>query len=259
MKRLLAAVALVAATAFLAPAPAAAAAPADPVKALERQYVPGHGVEFVLRETSVGRRRTTSFTMSGELEFDRSGVVAADVSVRGLDDLLGKNFKKIRFLYADRRLYIRPVGTKEGLPEGKSWVRLPAGDSDGEIFDFDTIRPSALKTLISRATSVKDRTYRGALSGKHAEAVSGGSGRFSYLLTLYSTGLPKRSVFHWKSDNEILGPRDHYSEMRLTNWGMKVDIAPPSEDQVIDTDDLSPLILEELSEIPDGAISSLGR
>ncbi|MFC4010646.1 hypothetical protein ACFOY2_25690 [Nonomuraea purpurea] len=273
MKRLLAAAAAAAALVSASPAQAAptptptaspvaaqakpVAAP-DPVKALKSQFVAGRGVKVSdnLR-TGIKGKKFSSSQLNSVFEFGASGIVAADVTQQ-IRTGEGKKMASTRVIIVGKAAYIQSnMLTTQDLPEGKKWVRL---DQPGKLYasnhPVDVFQPAGLKSLITKAKSVKNGVYQGTITRKQSKKTPSTSA-FDYRLSLDSAGLPSG----FRTDQEIkLGKRDllqRTADSRYSAWGFKVTIKAPAEEQVIDIKDLGPALQEEIQELPNEALASL--
>ncbi|MEU4326412.1 hypothetical protein [Nonomuraea dietziae] len=267
MRRLIAAAALtvsvvaVATPAFAHTAPASAA-PKNPVEALKKQFVAGHGVR--ISETSTmttdGKSSGPVGRMTGVLEFGKSGVVSSDLTRRSKgvtvkpDDEFAALFSPTRYVSVKGQTYAKGGIYATDLPEGKKWVRVPgtpeASLSGSQMINiFDT---TVLKTVLKGAKSVRGGVYKGAITLSDLSKASGGSavkGKFgkikiAYAVTLNAKQLVTRVTSEAKMDFGLLGVMSMTADTRFTAWGSKVSIVAPPEDEVIDAADLD-------SEVPD--------
>ncbi|MER6578004.1 hypothetical protein [Nonomuraea sp. NPDC001023] len=269
MKRIIAGLALASAAALVTATPAQAA-PADPAKALKKQYVAGHGVRFTeTSRSSMDGKSTGATKTSGVLEFGRSGIVASDVRNHGI----GKNadvfasLMPARVITVGKHVYAQGGLYSEGLPEGRKWVRYP--DTGMRISTsnqmLDVFEPKVLKALVSHAASTKGGIYRGSVTVKELGKIYGQSVnkkvakvKVSYLLAVDSKGLVTRVVSDWTLDYGILGTSHSTTETRFTGWGVKVKVKAPPADQVTDVADLGDDSTIPQN-IPDGSLNSLGN
>ncbi|MEV0235680.1 hypothetical protein [Nonomuraea sp. NPDC050786] len=255
MKRVLAG-ALAAATLITA-SPAQAAV--DPVKALKKQLVAGHGVKVseTDRATSSDHKTDATFRMTGVLEFGASGIVASDFTVRYVSRKRKADPMPMRWVSVGRDIYLQSTS---GLPEGKTWVHL---DLRGPLISFqptDLSRPVVLKGLIAHAKTAKAGVYRGSITQEQVRRLNGKSGTgFAYRLDIGPKGLPERLITDEKLDFGTYGWMRDAVTTRYTDWGTKVTIKAPPEEQVVDSKDLTGAafdeLMEEIKSIPDGALA----
>ncbi|MEV4168546.1 hypothetical protein [Nonomuraea sp. NPDC049709] len=258
MKRVLAAVAAVVTGIVIAGGTPAQAAAPDPVKVVKSKFAPGHGVKVSeVTMTKPKGKKSVFMEVTGTYGFGRSGVVAADLTLRSaLDEKVS-----IRFLAVGTRVYMSSDAIDDRLPEGKTWVRMDVPDAGRapSLQPVDIFRPPYLKGLLSHASSVRNGVYRGELSYKQAKKIDGG-GAFDYRLSTDSTGLPTR--FHTGQGSLFGGGRD-YTDTRYSAWGHEVSIVDPPDHEVITeavlTDTVYDQMLEEIKEIPIEALGSVGR
>ncbi|GAA3243514.1 hypothetical protein [Nonomuraea helvata] len=249
MKRVLAAA--VAAAALVTASPAQAAV--DPVKALKKQFVAGHGVTISeVSRTQQEGKKLEYLRMTGTFAFGESGVVASDITLRGA--LKPSSEAALRFLIIGKKVYAQSAGFKRELPEGKSWLLLDdASNASATTQPIDIFRSGKLKSLLSHAKSAKGGLYRGSFHGDRERQA------FDYRLSVSSTGLPSRFHTSSKSDYGTLGWYRETTDSRYTAWGHKVTIEAPPEDQVIDIKDAEAAldeVLEEIQVIPNEALAT---
>ncbi|NRQ37938.1 hypothetical protein HII36_39830 [Nonomuraea sp. NN258] len=265
MKRILTGLALAAAATLVA-TPPAQAAPVDPVKALKKQFVAGHGVR--ISETSVikadGKNAGTMKT-TGTFAFGKKGVAASDLRNRTTDDAAA-GLTPSRVITIGGHSYAQGGVFSEDLPEGKKWVRYP-GEATGTTFNqmLDVLNPKMLKVFVAKAKSFKGGTYRGAITFSELSKLNGtkmggslGKIKFNYRITVNSKGLVNRLVSDWTMDFGILGKFTSITDTRYTGWGSKVTVKAPPADQVITPEEAGP-DSGIPQDIPDNSISSLGK
>ncbi|MEV6031812.1 hypothetical protein AB0L65_11720 [Nonomuraea sp. NPDC052116] len=242
MKRVLAAA--VAATALVTAAPAQAATP-DPVKALKSQFVPGHGVKISeLGRTVAKGKKPTALRVTGTFEFGASGVVASDVTIRGS---FLKSSEKIVFraVTVGKQSYIQSKDYEKTLPEGKTWLNIgEASRAESTFHPFNIFQPAQLKGLLSHAKSNTGSLYRGTLTAKQTNKLSGlyFGPSVDYRLSIGSSGLPSRLFTGAKNSSGGLDTVD----TRYSDWGHKVTIKAPPEELVISSEELDQQALDEL-------------
>ncbi|SDH86621.1 hypothetical protein [Nonomuraea jiangxiensis] len=268
MKRILAGVALAASAALLTAVPAQAAS-ADPVKALRKQFVAGHGVRISETARSLlGGKPNGTTTTTGVYGFGKTGVVAADVRTRVVGGESDKLPAPPRVITVGDSTYAEGGLFSEKLPEGKKWVRYAmAGDPRSGSQPLDVFDPEVLKALVSQAKSSKGGTYRGsiafgALGRIYGEKVHKELSKVSigYTLDLNSKGLVTRVRSEYSLDFGLLGKTTSVVDTRFTGWGSKVTIKAPAADTVIDLEEIddSGTDAEVLQEIPGNSLNSLG-
>lgn len=264
MKRILAGLALASAATLVTATPAQAA-PADPVKALKKQYAAGKGVR--ISESAVtkvsGTKTDGTVTTNGTLAFGKSGIVASDLRIGGkgaslLSAAPPRSITVGKYTYAQGGLF------SQQLPDGKKWVRYPnTGIPRTGNQPLDIFRPKVLKELVSEAKSVKGGSYRGAitfgrLAKLYGEKVDKRLGKvaISYVLDVNSKGLVSRLRSQYAFDFGLLGKTTSTVNTRYTGWGSKVTVKAPPADQVIDYSELG----EDSGvpqEIPDSSLDAL--
>ncbi|GAA2210737.1 hypothetical protein GCM10009850_061960 [Nonomuraea monospora] len=250
----------VAAATLVGAVPAQASAP-DPVRAVKRQFVAGHGVKF--SETLIAEgKKEVYMRVTGTYGFGPSGVVAADLTLRST--LVSKKPTTMRLLAVGKRVYMQTDELRKDFPEGVKWIRME--DTEGRLRapsnqPVDIFQLPQLKGLLSHATSVRNGVHRGTLTGRQANQIkaSMSTNGFDYRLSTGSTGLPTRLRTAVK---DSLFTSLNHVDTRYSAWGHAVTISEPSDDEVIDIDDLSADLADDLvdvQEIPDGALGSLAH
>lgn len=250
MQRIIAGLALGAST-LVTVAPAQAA-PINPVKALERQLSPGHGVRFSM-STRVVTESSAIFRVSGTLEFGKSGIIAADQSTRfhrakGMKQSAWDEYASLtpeRELVHGGYLYGRGGDLDARLP-AKKWIRYGPGHSARSPQEIDTFRVKQLQKLVADAKYVKG-AYRGSITWTELRELNGEEGidgdvgktRIDYLLDTDSKGLVHRLVSKWTVRVGGGRPDVILAETRFTDWGTKVAIKAPPESEWIDAKDLT--------------------
>ncbi|WP_181019855.1 hypothetical protein [Nonomuraea typhae] len=242
----------------------AQAAPKDPVAALKKQFVAGHGVRVAetVKIESDGRKNTA--TTTGVLAFGKSGVVASDLRLKGKG---GAGLGASRTISVKGHTFLQGGIFGENLPEGKKWVRYPSAGASplGMNQLIDVFQPKVLKTVLAKAKPGKGDVYRGSITMKDLTKASGGkiTGRFAkvkidYLVDLDSRGLVSRVTSTVALDFGLLGTIKSTADSRYTAWGARVTVKAPPKDQWIDFSELGPD--SDLPEsLPEDAITSLGQ
>ncbi|MER7501092.1 hypothetical protein AB0L05_22100 [Nonomuraea pusilla] len=266
MKRIIAGLALTTAAALATAAPAQAA-PADPVKALKKQFSAGHGVRVSeTSRTSMKGESLMTMKTSATLAFGAKGVVASDVRNRSAKkDAFASIFTPERAITVGGYQYAKGGLFSEELPEGKKWVRYPGGEPSGTYNQvLDIFRPKVLDALVTRAKTAKGGTYSGVISYKDIAKLYGqkpdkllGKIKVKYALGVNAKGLVTRLTTDWALDFGVLGKVRSQTETRYTGWGSKVTVKAPPKSEWIDIAELGP-DAEVPKEIPDNSINSLG-
>ncbi|WP_433437504.1 hypothetical protein [Nonomuraea sp. CA-141351] len=270
MKRILAGLALTTAAALVTATPAAQAASVDPVKALQKQLVPGHGVRISekTRLTLDGKSIGATTRTTGTFEFGKKGIVATDLKnhAAGSDKSLASALAPPRIITVGGHSYVQGGLFSEDLPEGKKWVRY-AAEAGGGTYNqiIDIFEPKVLKAIVSHAKSFKGGTYKGALTYKelakvYGQKVSGAIGKtkIDYALKVNSKGLVTQLTSGWSMDFGVLGKTRSITETRYIGWGSKVRIKAPDKDLWIDVADLSE-DSQVPQEIPNNSLNSLAN
>src|ERR1700754_1405690 len=142
---------LAACGAVLAVAVPAQAAPMDPVRALEAELTPGHGVRFTETVSFVdGLEERPSHKRKGAFEFDKKGVKDYDVTTN-------PDAK-----WRERAIRIGDIGYFCGIDAratyGRTWYRLPLSKfTIDELFHFsgqviNPAEPATLDALVKKGS-----------------------------------------------------------------------------------------------------------
>ncbi|GLX04109.1 hypothetical protein Misp03_10360 [Microbispora sp. NBRC 16548] len=174
-----AATAALVAPAVAAPAQAqtstqAQAPAADPVAALRKQFVSGHGVRFVSTGTmSLAGITAVKFTSNGGLAFGRSGVVASDSTQKmKYSDLLKEENEDLKD--AEKPLHAIVIGSTgylsggvyaSLLPEGKTWLRLPGQRPGSSSSLGEFVNPADWRSLKTVLATTKAKGPGGSVNG----------------------------------------------------------------------------------------------
>ncbi|MEN3535496.1 hypothetical protein AAH991_10330 [Microbispora sp. ZYX-F-249] len=291
MKRAIMALACAATAALVAPAVAAPAqaqtsaqAPtpaADPVAALRKQFVAGHGVRYVSTSTmSVLGIPAIKVTSNGGYAFGRSGIAAADSTqkvkysdlLKDEDEDLKGAEDPVRTVVIGRTAYYSGGIYADLLPEGKTWLRVPGVRLDPTLSGggyFNAADWRSLKTVLATTKAkgpggsvngAKTTLYRGTITLGQLMKVSPG---LKYGLAGLGTN-PSKTVVSWKlwvgSDQLVrrvsatadLKAKTEGKSVTFTlsdvttfaGWGKKVTVKAPPRSQVANLSDLD-------SELPD--------
>ncbi|MGW4475444.1 hypothetical protein ACWENQ_37745 [Nonomuraea sp. NPDC004354] len=282
MKRVaVVAVTAVVAAFFAGGGQAQAAAPEDPVTAVQKQFAPGRGVRVseANRTTVSGIKGVFLTRTSGVIGFGKSAAVDYDLTSKTkLTDEqkaalgLGEDYEPatLRAVKVGRATYVK--GFEWGdMPEGKHWVRFSGSSSwnnDGQRGDqrVDVLNPAILKLVIAKATFARAGEYRGALSGKELYKGKYGNsevGKISFRLFVDRDRLPVRLITEYSLKTEV--PKDgklvkatvhDIVDTRYSGWGAKVAIAAPPAGEVVDFDDLK---WPSVDDNPISALTDAGR
>lgn len=275
MKRILTGLALAAAATLVTATPAHAA-PVNPAKALQKQFVKGHGVRISEKSRmSVDGKSLGTSTTTGRLEFGKSGIVASDIRTSSPKGSLSSLFAAPpRIISIDGHSYVQGGLYSEDLPDGKKWVRYngqPSGSTYNQLIDI--FEPKVLKLVLSHAKSSKSGLYKGSVTYKDLAKAYGSrlDGSFAkikidYALKTNSKGLITSLTSSWGLDFGILGNSRSTTETRYVGWGSKVSIKAPSKSVWIDVKDLGEdsdvpqeIPGNALKEIPESSLNSLAN
>lgn len=278
MKRLIAGIAVAAAAAVFTATPAQAAAPANPVQALRKQFVAGKGVKFTERTTMIsGSRKEIVVRRSGSLLFSKSGIAASDVTGRfniSKNDL-PEDAPEILLAMAkpERTIRIGSTSYTSGgmfsamLPEDKTWFKAPKGVPSsitgvyGQI--INVAEPKTLAAVLKTAKPGTGGTYSGTISYGALYKVSpslraampveptmtAAKQPVTWKLTLNGKSLAERLVTSYpaKTLDKSLKKEIISIDTRYVGWGSKITITAPPADEVTSKLDLEGT---DTSEIP---------
>jgi len=273
MRRLVATLACAAAAVSLtstltAPAYAQAASKPgakDPVSALKGQYVSGHGVTITQRTKFHGEIFART---NGIFQFDRSGIRAADVTnklnVKASD--LSDDTKSLatpeRTVKIGNTAYLSGGVYSEGLPEGKTWVRMPHGPAAGLFGMFgqpiNVAETSTVRYLLAHAAKArpggtiggaKTTLYTGTTTHKQLTKVSRWAREMMFLgdkdtaaktkiywkLYIGTDQLARRIVSTYSAGTLLSTKLTFSVDTRYTGWGSKVSVKAPPSSEVIDS------------------------
>ncbi|MEV0629521.1 hypothetical protein [Nonomuraea wenchangensis] len=240
----------------------AAAAPADPVKALKSRVIAGQGVKVTdvtsyvdMEGKTVFLRRTGVLQYGKPVKGGTGTVAAADLRstyiphegpvFNVIDNLLGDE----RTITVGRYSYTKGAKLYGATRKGKSWIKLkrpmPGGVSGMYSQYVNAAEPATLQVLIKHGER-SGRTYKGTVGEaalwkaspwyRAATLVRPTDGTLQYELTLGTNGLPQRLITshpakeHWV---ESLVNDDMITiETRYTGWGGKVRVTVPPKNQV---------------------------
>ncbi|MFE0151556.1 hypothetical protein ACFWY5_30720 [Nonomuraea sp. NPDC059007] len=254
---------------------AQAAAPADPVTSLKKQFAPGYGVRVAetYRGTASGIKGEFASRTVGVIGFGRSSAADHDLTTTWKfteEQLatLGASSKEVpgpfRVIEVGGTTYVKGFDWHP-LPEGKHWFRFGKNTSwgnEGQRGDqlVDVFDPAVLKTLLAKAKVAKPGDYRGTLTLKDLYKASHGYGRpdtkaISFRLLLDRDRRPARLIteytekIDWPDGKGKTVKRIQHNvvDTRYSGWGSKVTVMAPPAEEVVDFNvftppvDLSPL------------------
>ncbi|MFF5108829.1 hypothetical protein [Streptosporangium sp. NPDC000509] len=256
MKRMIASISAVTAVALVTGAPAhaqAQAAPADPVKAVKSQFVPGKGVRFSDRSTMIEDGQGQPYLRrTGSFQFGRGGIVASDISSQSAhpaDDRLNPHVPE-RTIRIGTTSYSQGGTYRDQMPRGKSWYKDPGGMTGGAGGWFSQLvnvaEPTTLTSLLKGAKKSRT-TYSGTTTfGKLAKVSpwfratlplrSSDKTVVTFKLTVDRNHLPQRLTTSFP----VVGIFDSTGwegktisvETRFTGWGSRVSIKAPPANKV---------------------------
>ncbi|MER6943487.1 hypothetical protein ABT294_05620 [Nonomuraea sp. NPDC000554] len=267
MKRMLAGLALASAATVIAAGPAQAApaaAPKNPVTAVQKQLVPGTGMKWTERTTLTSNNMRDVFVRrSGTVQFSKIGVAASDTT--GKLNLKASDFPEdapellVAMTKPEHTIKIGNTSYLSGniwatmLPEGKTWFKVsrgPVGGLTGLYGQLVNIgEPATLKTLFKGAKPTAGG-YAGKLTFGDLKRVSPSfrssmgfistsakqlKSEISWRLDVDAKGLPTRLVTTYPM-SALAGSSAKGTTLsvdtRYSGWGAKVEIKAPSADEV---------------------------
>lgn len=283
MKRIITGLALASAAALITATPAHAA-PKNPVVAVKKQFVAGHGVKFVDRATiTAGGIRDVVVRRTGTYEFGKSGVKASDITGKFAfkasdfgEDADSEMAKALttpeRVIKVGKSTYLSGGLWNTMLPEGSTWLKVP-GTTLGGVTDvygqpLNITEPATLKTLLKGAKPASGG-YAGKITVRDLRDVSTSfraaqwlnkptaktlKSVISWRITLDAKGLPTRLVSTFPGTALAADAPKGLTlsiDTRFTGWGSKVSIKAPNTDEVTTN-------LEDGQKIPDSLTLPLG-
>jgi hypothetical protein len=254
MKRMIAGAAVAAMAVFMAATPARAAAPADPVRALQAKLKAGKGVKFRdVTSLLQNNDKITFLWRAGKWQFGKKGVVASDITAE-YKQYGGAMFDYMRGLKGGRTIWVNgrswtthPVGE---VPEGKKYEEDFLGMTGGHVGTYSQLvnpaEPATLKVLLKGKK--QGRTYTGRLTSAVLEKVSpwfrasfpfnrGDRTVLRYELTLGPDSLPRKLVTSHLAASHVsggieVGDGRFRVETTYTAWGSKVSISAPPRSEI---------------------------
>ncbi|MFI6388837.1 hypothetical protein [Nonomuraea sp. NPDC050540] len=265
---MVAAVLLIAASMVTVGPAARADAVVDPVDAIQRQLVPGHGVKIVQRSwmRMLGEWSATK-PVRGVVGFGKGKIVATDLrDFNSAPD----GTRNICIGKRGYQLYAEP-DLDRPLPPGKTWVTYewPCRLVLKSGFHLSLSDPATLRAVL--ATTVRQRPagvydgvpttlHEGSITFAQLHKVNPGmrigfrnipptgkyaSWKVSWRLWIGRDQLVRRAWSTWRDPNDSRGRtanEEPYhvfaADLRLSHWGMKVDIQPPPADETVASKDL---------------------
>ncbi len=226
---------------LLAPLPAQAAAPKDPVRALKAKLVAGHGVRFTETTTLVdGSDKRVLQRRTGTFQFSRKGVAAADITAKDRGEAVPE-----RVITIGKVSYLSGGLWAEKLPEGKRWYRTGGLRGGGAGFYGQVINPVEPGTLAALVKKGKraGNTLTGTITFKELDKVSPwfaasiplrfhDDTKVSYRLTLSGAGLVTKVSSSYAAtgvfDTSGFDGKTMTIDTRFTSWGKRVSIKAPA-------------------------------
>ncbi|GAA0435703.1 hypothetical protein Acor_55760 [Acrocarpospora corrugata] len=208
----------------------------DPVAALKKQLVSGHGVKVVERRwTYIDHKLSRHIDwIEGVLQFNRGGVAGYEVRVKS-----GPQAGRIR------TIAIGPYAYQSGgaVTKGKTWRRTASkpGRRSPFLTQMMIVEPATLKAVLATTTHFQSGVYRGTISLGKLYAVSpsyrGDTANrpdareaeltVNWMMHTNKVGLPTLLVTKLADPENDLGYTNRNSEIVFTFWGKQVNLVPP--------------------------------
>ncbi|WP_062437012.1 hypothetical protein [Herbidospora daliensis] len=241
-----------AAALLLVAAPAQAAAPKDPVKAVRAMLLPGKGVTFTdvtdlvtLDDGGVAVQRRT-----GALMFGRGKIAASDITATWEKGPLGDSHNDGRTIRIGTVVYSSGGEFKGKLPKGKRWFKQAkngmTGDANGWFSQVVNVAEPATLAALVKAGKRSGNNYSGTITFARLAKVSPwfkatlpirwDKTVLTYKLTVGGNGLPQKLATSFPAtgiwDSPSWEGRTFKTETRYRGWGGKVSIKAPAANQV---------------------------
>lgn len=260
MKRLIAGIAVAAASALLTAAPAHAAASTDPVKALQKQFVAGKGVKFTERTTMISStRREILVRRSGSYQFAKSGIAASDITgtfnfrkedMEDAPEPLKSMADPERTIRIGTTSYISGGMFGAMLPEGKAWFKTRDEFGAGLTGMYgQVINVAEAKTLaaVLKTAKASKGGYTGSITYGELYKLSPSLRTSAFVkptakaakqvvtwnLVLDGKSLAQRLVSTFSA--KVFDPKATGSlsiDTRFTGWGSAITVTAPPADEV---------------------------
>ncbi|MFI6886360.1 hypothetical protein [Streptosporangium canum] len=219
-------------------------APANPVKALKAQLVPGKGVKItessgITLDFTVDDRAMqvqVSTRTVGVLAFGKGNVAAADLRVR-MSSRQKRSDPPYRVIAEGRNAYVTNAGIAKALPSGLSWIQSKASGRENAILRMG-VTPADLRFMLDNASEVAAGQYQGtATLADFQHDKSAGEGNVEFRLYFDEHNLLTRTVVDTTAypdgDTPAYDQMVFHTDTKYSDWGTKVKIAAPAADKVI--------------------------
>ncbi|MEV4396905.1 hypothetical protein [Nonomuraea sp. NPDC049607] len=218
------------------------AAPADPVKALKAQLLPGKGVkitelssitlDFTANDQAMQVQVNTR--TDGTLAFGKGNVAAADLRVR-MSSRQKAAKPPYRVIAEGRNAYVTNAGIAKALPAGRPWIGARTGDHENSILDTG-ITPADLTFMLANSSEVATGEYQGTstlAAYRHNKAA--GDGDVEFHLYFDKNNLLTRAVVDSTStsDSDAYEQMAFHTDTKFSGWGVKTKITAPAATKVI--------------------------
>ncbi|GGT22164.1 hypothetical protein ACFFV7_48550 [Nonomuraea spiralis] len=239
----------------------------DPAGAIQRRLVPGHGVRIVQRtKANWFGSWSTHKPVRGVVGFGKGKIVATDLTNYNLGRA---GIRNICIGKRGYQLEARPDADRP-LPPGKRWVTYewPCRLDLKSGHHLSLSDPATLRAVLATTTSrrpagmydgVRTTVHEGVITFAQLHKVNPdmrigarsrptgeyASWKVSWRLWIGPDQLVRRAWSAWRDPNDSLdrsaGEPPYYSfveDLRLSDWGMKVDIQPPPADETVSSEEL---------------------
>lgn len=239
---LVAAAAAVCAVTVPAQAATVQAAPADQVKVLKAQLVPGKGVkiaesssitvDFTVNDQAMQVQVTTRTV--GSLAFGKGNVAAEDLRIRRSSRQQGPN-PPYRVIAVGRNAYVTNPGIAKALPSGRSWIQSKTSGRENAEMD---VTPADLQFMLDNSSEVTTGEYEGtATIADFRRDKSAGEGNVEFHLYFDKNNLLTRTVIDTTAypdgDSTAYDQMVFHTDTKYSGWGAKVKITAPAASKVI--------------------------
>jgi hypothetical protein len=220
------------------------AAPADLVKTLKAQLVPGKGVkitesssitlDFTVNDQAMQVRVNTRTV--GALAFGKGNGTAADLRV-SMSSRQKKSDPPYRVIAEGRNAYVTNAGIAKALPSGRSWIQSKASGPQNVLLDMG-VTPAELKFMLDKSSEVATGEYEGtATLADFRHNKSAGEGNVEFHLYFDEHKLLTRTVVdttaYPEDDSTAYDQMAFHTDTKYSGWGAKAKITAPAASKVI--------------------------
>ncbi|YCK32597.1 hypothetical protein ACNF49_00365 [Actinomadura sp. ATCC 39365] len=224
------------------------AAPADAVKALKAQLLPGKSVKIdqlssITVDFSVDDQAMqvqVNTRTNGTLAFGKGKVAAADLRIR-MSSRQGTE-PPYRVVAEGRNAYVTNPGIVKALPAGRSWIGSRTGERENAILRMG-VTPADLKFMLDNSSEVATGEYQGtATLAAYRHDKSAGEGSVEFHLYFDKNNLLSRAVVDStsSSDGDAYRQMAFHTDTKYSGWGAKAKITAPAAGKVVNEKKLTP-------------------